>query len=430
MTPYFILLVVVTALAALSFRVALKNPRETPSTEAADAPARTGGMRTPGMRTAGARATGTKSLSASRYRPRSGGLGLATRAASSTRYRARSAGAIVTEEETARAARRWTVFDAAAVTVLIAFSGLRYDVGTDYPTYELVFNSMNPDDWASDFAESTQEVGYTLLMLVIKTFTEDPKALFWVAAVLTVLPVYLGIKRLSMDPGFAVALFVAFEYTSSFNALRQYIAVALLFLAWTYLGRKNVVFWVLAIIALSFHMTAILAIVVMLVVRRWRPTVQTTLFFLGGALVAAAGVRAAPFLVSFLEVLNPRYGDYLDSGQTGIGSYLSIFAYLALMILVVFVGSRKAPLTRLESQLAVLVLAGVALMIVGTQAIVLSRLSGYFGIFAILLVPNRIAKMQDRTLITLLVLLAAVAYYALGVQNYGEVIPYRTYLGQ
>ena len=69
-------------------------------------------------------------------------------------------------------------------------------------------------------------------------------------------------------------------------------------------------------------------------------------------------------------------------------------------------------------------------MIVGTQAIVLSRLSGYFGIFAILLVPNRIAKMQDRTLITLLVLLAAVAYYALGVQNYGEVIPYRTYLGQ
>ena len=43
--------------------------------------------------------------------------------------------------------------------------------------------------------------------------------------------------------------------------------------------------------------------------------------------------------------------------------------------------------------------------------------------------PNRIAKMQDRTLITLLVLLAAVAYYALGIQNYGEVVPYRTYLG-
>lgn len=425
MTPYFILLVVVTALAALSFRVALRHPRGTPAPEAVGASARTAGMRA-----AGARTTGTTTVSASRYRPLSAGVGLATRTASTTRYRSRAAGAVATEEEIARAARRWTVFDVAAVTVLIAFSGLRYDVGTDYPTYELVFNSMNPDDWASDFAESTQEVGYTLLMLVIKSFTEDPKALFWVAAVLTVLPVYLGIKRLSMEPGFAVALFIAFEYTSSFNALRQYIAIALLFLAWTYLGKRNVVFWVLALIALSFHMTAILAIVVMLVVRRWRPTVQTTLFFLGGALVAAAGVRAAPFLVSFLEVLNPRYGDYLESGQTGIGSYLSIVAYLAMLVLVVFVGSRRAPLTRLDSQLAVLVLAGVALMIVGTQAIVLSRLSGYFGIFVIVLVPNRIGKMQDRTLITLLVLLAAAAYYALGIQNYGEVIPYRTYLGR
>lgn len=391
MTPYFILAVVVTALAALSYRVSLRYPRHAPVLMPVGAPART---------------------------------------ASATRYRARSAGAVVTEEEAARAARRWTLFDVAAVTVLIAFSGLRYQVGTDYPTYELVFNSMDPDDWARDISGSTQEIGYTLLMLVIKAFSEDPKALFWVAAVLTVLPIYLGIKRLSADPGFAVALFVAFEYTSSFNALRQYIAISLIFLAWTYLGRKNLVFWVLAIIALTFHMTAILAIVVMLVVRSWRPTLRTTLFFLAGALTAAAAVKVAPFLVSFLDVLNPRYGEYLDSGQTGIGSYLSIFAYVALLVLVVFIGSRNAPLTRLESQLAVLLLAGVALMIVGTQAIVLSRLSGYFGIFAILLVPNRIAKMQDRALVTLLVLLAAAAYYALGIQNYGEVIPYRTYLGR
>jgi hypothetical protein len=328
----------------------------------------------------------------------------------------------------ARAAQRWTIFDLLAVAALIGFSGLRHQVGTDYPNYELVFTSISGSDWRSAFAESTQEVGYTLMMFVIKQFTDDPRALFWVAAVLTVVPMYLGIKRVSVDPGFSVALFVALEYAASFNALRQYIAGALLFLAWTYLGRRNAVFWVLALVALSFHMTAILAVAVLLLVRHWRPTLPTAVFFLAGAFVVAAAVRVAPGLLSFLDVLNPRYSDYLESGQTGIGSYLQIIAYTAMLVLAVWVGSRKAPLTRTESQLAVYLLAAIALMIVGTQAIVLTRLAGYFATFAIVLIPNRVAKMEDRAAITVLVLLAVGAYFAMDIMNYGEVIPYRTYL--
>lgn len=389
MTPYFILAAVVTALAALSHQVSLRY------------------------------------ASSSLAGP---SVGASAKAVNATRYRARTAGAVVSEVDMVRHARRWTLFDLLAVSVLIAFSGLRYQVGTDYPTYELVFNSMDPGDWARGISDSTQEIGYTLLMLVIKMFSDDSKALFWVAAVLTVLPIYHGIKRLSADPGFAVALFVAFEYTSSFNAMRQYISISLVFLAWTYLGKKNVVFWVLSAIALTFHMTAILAIIVMVMVRNWRPSLRTTLFFLAAALATAAMVRTTPFFASLLDVLNPRYGKYLDSGQAGLGSYLAILAYVALLVLVVFVDGRNVPMNRLESQLTVLLVAGVALMVVGTQALVLSRLAGYFTIFAILLVPNRVAKMQERVVVTPLVLLGAAVYFALGIQNYGDVIPYKTYL--
>lgn len=384
MTPYFILATVVTALAVLSYRVALKQA----------SPAFAGVGRAAG-----------------------------TAPAAGARRAVRAAPGIAED-----AARRWTIFDLLAVAALIGFSGLRYRVGTDYPNYELVFNSLSGSAWSSAFEESTQEVGYTLMMLVIKQFTDDPRALFWVAAVLTIVPMYLGIKRVSVDPGFSVALFVALEYAASFNALRQYIAGSLLFLAWTYLGKRNVVFWVLAAVALSFHTTAILAVAVLLLVRRWRPTLLTTLLFVVGALVVASAVRVAPALLSFLDVLNPRYAGYLESGQTGIGSYLQIIAYTAMLVLAVCVGSRKAPLTRTESQLAVYLLAAIALMIVGTQAIVLTRLAGYFATFAIVLVPNRIARMEDRTAITLFVLLAVGGYFAMDILNYGEVVPYRTYL--
>ncbi|MGO1977056.1 EpsG family protein [Brachybacterium tyrofermentans] len=389
MTPYFLLAAVVTLLAALSFRVALSYSR-------------------PSFAMAGTgRALGiTGALPADDISPEaSGSPALAV-----------------------RAARTWTIFDLLAVAALVAFSGLRYQVGTDYPTYELVFDSMNGSDWGRAFEHTTQEYGYTVMMLLIKQFTEDPKALFWVAAVLTVVPVYLGIKRMSTDPGFSVALFVAFEYAASFNALRQCIAGALLFLGWTYLGKMNAVFWVLAVLALSFHLTAILAVVVLLIVRRWRPTLRATVLFLAGAVVAAAAVRVAPALMSFLDVLNPRYGDYLESGQTGIGSYLQIAAYAGMLLLAVNLGRRRVPLTPVESQMAVYLLAAIALMIVGTQAIVLSRLAGYFTTFAIVLLPNRIARMEDRKVVTVLFLIAAGAYFAMDIMNYGEVVPYRTYL--
>ena len=297
MTPYFLLAAVVTLLAALSFRVALSYSR-------------------PSFAMAGTgRALGiTGALPADDISPEaSGSPALAV-----------------------RAARTWTILRSPRrrrARRLLRVPAIRWG-RTIRPT-RTVLDSMNGSDWGRAFEHTTQEYGYTVMMLLIKQFTEDPKALFWVAAVLTVVPVYLGIKRMSTDPGFSVALFVAFEYAASFNALRQCIAGALLFLGWTYLGKMNAVFWVLAVLALSFHLTAILAVVVLLIVRRWRPTLRATVLFLAGAVVAAAAVRVAPALMSFLDVLNPRYGDYLESGQTGIGSYLQIAAYAGMLLLAV-----------------------------------------------------------------------------------------------
>lgn len=325
-------------------------------------------------------------------------------------------------------AQRWTFFDLIAVTALIAFSGLRHDVGTDYPVYELVFNKLDASDWSASLADSTQEVGYTLLMLLTKQATDDAQAIFWIAAILTVVPVYIAIKRLTLDPGFAVALYFAFEYAPSFNAVRQYMAAAILFLAWTYLGKKNIVFWVLALVAVSFHMTALMAVVVLVFARRLNPSLRTATVFLLGAVLVAGIMNQVPALGALLEGVNPRYADYLDSGHTGIGAYLQVLAYGALLVYALNVGRRNTPLTDTDRQLGVFILAGIALMIVGTQAIVMFRLASYFTIFIVLLVPNRISRTRDRIVSTFLILAAVAGYFIMDIANYGEVVPYETYV--
>src|SRR5699024_1848818 len=202
----------------------------------------------------------------------------------------------------------------------------------------------------------------------------------------------------------------------------------ILFLAWTYFGKRNVVFWALAVVAISFHMTALMAVVVLVFARRLSPSLRTAAAFLLGGVLVAGIMNQIPALGAILEGINPRYADYLDSGHTGIGAYLQILAYGALLVYALNVGRRHSPLTALDRQLGVYILAGIALMIVGTQAIVMFRLASYFTIFIVLLVPNRISRTRDRTASTFLILAAVTGYFIMDIANYGEVVPYETYV--
>lgn len=322
--------------------------------------------------------------------------------------------------------RNWTFYDLLAAGGLVAFSGLRYYVGTDYPVYALVYERLG-DNWAIEIAEASQEVGFVALMLGTKALTDDPQAIFWVVAFFTVVPVYATIKRKSLNPGLAIAMYVALAYAPSFNAMRQYLAGAIVILAWSYLGSQNRRFVVLATVAISIHLTAAIAVIIIVVARRWRPSPASVALVMLGALALAAVIDQIPGLAQVLAEVNPRYGNYLYSGNTGIGAYLQITAYLALLVFSFIISRHRSPLSIEQKQLAAYILIGVAFMIVGTQAVVLFRLGSYLTIFAVILVPNRVAVARDRVLVSAMLLLALTAYFVLHIANYGDVVPYRTY---
>ena len=94
------------------------------------------------------------------------------------------------------------------------------------------------------------EVGYTTLSIAVRSLTDFPYAIFWATSILTVIPMYIAIKRSSLDLPFSVAIYMLLAfYVSPFNLVRQGIAIALIFLAHTFFEKNRVLYFVLSALA-------------------------------------------------------------------------------------------------------------------------------------------------------------------------------------
>lgn len=320
----------------------------------------------------------------------------------------------------------WTPFDFALVAVLVAFSAFRYQVGTDYTMYFRFYQLADPSmDWWSQVDYFQQEALYTGLSLWLKTFTADPFAIFWVTSALTIIPIYAAIRKQSLDLPFAVLLYVLLAfYVAPFNLVRQGIAIAFVFWAYSFLARKNwVAFAALGAVGVAFHTSALIAVAVILIARLWKPTVRSTIVVLVVAGLGAAALWTVPAVAEAVGSLSERYETYvLTSQAAGFGTYLLVAAYLALLILMLaFRRYSDRP-----DWLAMLAVA-VVFLILGTQSVVPARMFYYFGLFVVLLVPNTLANRPKSTTFKVAIIAGAAVYFAFYVTNYSSLVPYQVH---
>lgn len=314
-----------------------------------------------------------------------------------------------------------------ALFALVLFCGLRYNVGTDYPTYRLIFRRLSTDDWVGALTGATQESGFVLLQLVIKTFTDEPAMLFLAASALTLIPTWVAIRRV-MGPRIVMSwgLWIGLGfYLNSFNTVRQSIAVALLLLAATYLPTDKKRFVLLSLVASTFHITALIAAAGMFLSRHWRPTTRQVGLIIGGSvLLATVGLTA---LAPFVSVLNARYSDYITQGsETGMGAWLqvAVFSVILLASLVLGHDSTNAD----QQRYATWAIMAIGLMLIGTQAVILFRMSIYFKVFVILLVPMCIARSKRPSLYAAGLAVATAVYFMAHVMAYDDLLPYQSIL--
>lgn len=194
-------------------------------------------------------------------------------------------------------------------------SAFRYDVGVDYMSYTFIFEAANQGK-----AVHTEN-GYKLLNQIIGAYTNNPQILYIVTSAITLLLIVYGIYKYSNNPAMSLYLFMTMGYIfSSFNILRQYIAIGLIFVGLKFIKEnKFAPFLMLVLVAMTFHKTAIIMIPMFFILRL---RIKQSYFFM----ITMACIALVPLRGVLRDILvNIFYPQYAG---TDLIQPLSLFEFI------------------------------------------------------------------------------------------------------
>lgn len=202
---------------------------------------------------------------------------------------------------------------------LFLVSALRYNVGGDYIGYERIFKNV------TEGVDIYAEPGFGLLNRLVAWYSDNIQWVYALSAAITLLLLFRTVFRESASPVLSLYLFVTMGYFfSSFNILRQFIAVAIVFAAFPYLRERRFLPYLLAVAAaMTFHKTAVVMLpMYFLLPLRLKHSYMVTL--------GVAGLCLLPFRDRLTTLLvNTFYPQYAG---TALIQPLSTFEFLYYVV--------------------------------------------------------------------------------------------------
>lgn len=183
-------------------------------------------------------------------------------------------------------------------------------VGTDTEHYARIYARICASSWGeifSSFKYQGQEIGWNVLSKSISLISHNYYLLQVITSAIFCFGFYPFIKKNSTNAVLAMSVFLGSElYLYSFNIARQMIAVMFVVNAWDKLKEgKTGRFFLLVAIACTFHITAVIFLIVYLVYKLW-PFKRTHKYLI--ACVIILGI----FYQRILDVLTPFLQDYYN----------------------------------------------------------------------------------------------------------------------
>lgn len=277
------------------------------------------------------------------------------------------------------------------IFILLAFSQLfmlmafRTQIGFDYNMYTVAFRSMantgfstlTYKDWETGFIIFTKLLGlipgcdYQMYMIVL--------------SLIAILPAAIFIYKNSEVPWLSTILYVnMFMFFMSMNFLRQMIAVSLVLLAWHFMkNNRFILYTVIIVFASFFHQTVLVMIPVYFLVKM-KPGIKELLIY-GFILLwfYTASTNLIDLVTSFYHE-EYRESVFIVEGLSFIYAILPIFITVAAFVLI---KTETINLTRENKYLTNLTFIGTLMMITMSKHSIIERLSYYFIMFMIILVP-------------------------------------------
>lgn len=354
--------------------------------------------------------------------------------------------------------KKFWLFSALALLIPCIIAGLRSEtVGTDVQVYvkPMVESAISASGFRAYFADfwfekwrnlfvADYELGFSLVVFAVARVTRSLPVVLFVIQALTIVPFYAALARTRKSEPLWLGMLVYFffSYNTSLNLMRQWLAMAFLLLAFRMLLEKRpVLLTVFSLVALLFHYSAIIMVLIYLIylyiALHRNVKLQIKKFHMSGYLLAVCVLT----LVAVLALLNlnpllrlmsavgfDRFSNYLVGDEL---RFLPNQIILRLPLVAIFLVNWKY--FRKRGAAAAFYLVMLLLDIVASQLISVDvysfRIGAYFFLFATLAVPAMYATLESkpRKLITAVCLIGymlAYWYYTYVMQLRHETIPY------
>ncbi|MGI5919605.1 MAG: EpsG family protein [Christensenellales bacterium] len=323
------------------------------------------------------------------------------------------------------------VFWLLAFLVPFLLSAFRWKVGTDYPMYISLYEAINSISTPEQLWQQVLEVEplYVLMNVLIKLVFNNPLPIFFFSSLLLLGFLFRAVEDYhgKISVMLAVLVFLTLMFSTTLNIMRQMIAVSITFYAARHLFQKQydkAALWMF--LALMFHYSAI---------------VLLPFWLFRGPQRYARNARIAMFAALVLMfVLGSVFGSIfsgiraLYTDESGEGSTLKIgLMLLRLPIIVPILLFRKQLIAHDERNRFWIMLAvfEVLFSYLGYILDVLNRLSLYFAVSWIVLLPALVRSMptrgaQYRMGAYVIAVCVGLWIFNTAINNYGDVLPYQT----
>lgn len=215
-------------------------------------------------------------------------------------------------------------------TLIVIFIGLRYQTGLDWLFYNDLFNGES-------FSLAI-EPGYYLLSFISSLLMG-----YWVYQALITIFLIICLKRFFEENAtnylFCIGIFFLYQFIFVTEALRQIISLSVILIAYKkFYENKNFQFYVLTVLAVLFHVSALIVLMIIPFLRRGNVYILKILTIIGLAL-AFFNVYPVDNLIKLLSMLPA--GGYLEkikwySQDDFAGSVLTVSLIFKVFVVFLF----------------------------------------------------------------------------------------------
>lgn len=277
--------------------------------------------------------------------------------------------------------------------VLLFFTAFRsrYLGSTDTYNYYNYYRVVSNMGW-SDFIASNHpfEWGFRVFNFILSRVFKDPQWIIIFSSIIIITCALYSIYKNSKDVAFSVAMYVSLGlWQFQVQGMRQAIAMSILMVAYEFLkDKKYYKFILLVALATTFHVTALVFLVVLLgPFLKSMLSVITTSFVFGVILFVFMDD-----LIRFVNtVLDSDYG-----AENPDGGYIATAIY-AIIILCTFLANKKIYTDENEKMMLFVTLVGALCYVAryfGTWSA--ERISFYFMFGQMIMLPNSFDELNSR----------------------------------